>query len=288
MRSGFLFLSIVALAVLPTSATADLHTTLVQGAWAHCDTVDACYVEADCPTGFFVIGGGIEGDQSKLESSYPAFSGWIGTFRGAFREYASAAHANARAYAICSSDTDLQYISAQGPQSICSTGQACQAIVNCPDTTYTAIAGGNFSQGSELEASGPWGPSAWGIAWYKDREDSGSGALGSLIPYALCATGALANPTYSEPDTLTCGHDGPSCESLVSCEAGSILVSGGARAAQSKLESSYPISPDTWRITWYPATYEFGSGADGSAAPVAICLPGTSTAELIFADGFDR
>lgn len=270
----------------PRTAHADVNVLRVVGEAVHCMTgAQSCYVQADCPSGFGAIGGGISGDQIKIEASYSYFVGWLGTFRGARREYGSGAHAIARAFALCAAA--IPGTSVQGPQTLCPTGQgSCSSVLSCPAGT-NVISGGMSGQQSEMESSSPFNNGAWQMKWYPDGEDFASTALGSSIPYAACADASVGMPVYVFGESTRCLHDGPSCQSTVSCPAGMVLVAGGFNGTQSKVESMAPYSAETWFVSWYPAGYEYGSSALAYGAAVGVCMPGTSNVDPIFANSFE-
>jgi hypothetical protein len=249
----------------------------------------SCYAVASCPFGSAVWGGGARGDEAKIESSYPTGGqGWAITFRAATYEYASTANGNAQAFAICS-DAPAGYEVISGPQTLCDrSAPSCHTTLTCPATKH-ALAGGMFGTESMLESSYPSSSQTWTVSWYPDGEDFASTAIGGSIPYAICVDEEPEGYALVQSDPVDCDHDGPSCGAAVYCPLvdGSFLYGGGFYGTESKAEGFGPTDPWSWLATWYPASYEYASTADGLGIAFAMCATGTYQRETIFSDGFD-
>lgn len=259
---------------------------------SRCENSDgaACYVTAVCPAGTVVWGGGILGDQSKMESSYPSTGEqWSVGFRGAFHEYGAAAHATAQAFAICG-PRPVGFMQNFGSVETCSTdGASCSTAAQCSSPNMTLLAGGILGTESQVESSVPQpspAPPIWVVSWFPDDEDIPS-ALGHGWPIVTCVSSPPAGFQYAYGDGQFCDFSGESCEATAECPAGTVVVGGGFEGNQSKIETMAPVGPTTWLVRWYPATTEFGSGALGFGEAIATCASGTLS-DQIFASGFDE
>jgi len=275
--------------LLPASAHA-VEYTVAASPRTHCDGVTACNAEAFCPAGLFPYGGGVIGDQAKIESSYVIQigndRGWRASFRGAFFEYGVTAHGNATAYVICGPNPGGYTTSVSLFQSCTENIHgSCAAAAVCP-SGWTLLSGGVDGNQSQLEYSASEGNDQWVATWYPDAGDFGASVNSNARAYAICGHASPQDLTPWQEDPQTCTVDGPSCTSTATCPIGQVVIGGGFYGIESKIESMGPVSATTWKATWYPATEELGASAAGIGAAVAYCATG-SAPDSLFGDGFD-
>jgi hypothetical protein len=290
MLIGLPFLAVIAM------QTGGSNFTLVEGAPMHCmNGLGGCSASASCPYGTVLWGGGVIGDQVKVESTYPSplNDRWIVGFRGAFSEYGIVAHAIATPYAICGQSLPTGFSSSNTATTGCTPFIApCSIEAFCPLENQIVLNGGILGLQAEVESSVPGAsmPSAiWYVSRYPDTEDFGDEAYGISTAFLSCVDAQALNYIAIKPDSpVSCDRDGPSCSASVDCPAGMVLIGGGFFGTQSKLESSGPLSPTTWFASWYPATAEYGTDAAGEGTPVAMCATGQAIVlvDPIFANGF--
>jgi hypothetical protein len=267
-------------------AQASAETVYVKavGETVHCTDNFGCYSIALCPKGTTSWGGGVFGDQARIISSYPFPGGWAAQFRGAYFEYASTAHANGTAFAICAG-APAGYNTVSAAQIQC-TQSECSTTLSCPDNGY-AITGGMSGTESLIESTYPLDAHSWAVSWYPDREAFASTAIGAAIPYAVCTDALPDGYMQVEAESQNCTYDGPSCHSYAGCPVGSAAFSGGFYGYQSKLESLAPEDDPVWVSAWYPASYEYGSVAAGAGQTIALCAAGALVVDYLFMDGFE-
>lgn len=252
-----------------------------------CEGTQACYVSARCSGSDVVWGGGIIGDQVKTESSYPSLNNqWSVGFRGALTEYGDAAHATARAVAICG-PRPAGYVQAFSNVVQCNAGDghACVTGAQCPSGSSFLLSGGFLGTESQMELTLSQ-DNIWVADWYADTEDLGSGALGLGLSIAICSTAAPAGSVIVPGAGGQCHQDGPSCTATASCPIGTVLIGAGFNSAESEVESIAPTDSAALLVSWYPASSEFGGGFFSSGSPVAYCAAGQA-ADAIFAGSFD-
>ena len=256
----------------------------------HCSSVDSCMDQTACPSGLFALGGGIIGDQSIVESSYPFIAGdqrgWEIGFRGAFYEYGVAAHANATGYVICSTNPG-GYTSLPSLPVNCAIGDVpnCVAGVTCP-AGWTLLSGGIRGTKAASE-NGLWSADGtWVVTWYPDSADYGSTVESTVQSYAICG--------HTPPDGLqqvsgagnVCSDNPPSCQDTVTCPVGTVLIGGGFYGDQAEVESMGPLTASTWKVTWYNATDQFGATPRAFGQASATCASGQPP-DPIFASSFE-
>ena len=150
------------------------------------------------------------------------------------------------------------------------------------------LAGGMFGTESQIESSYPSDAESWTVSWYPDREDFASPAIGGSIPYAICVDDPPDGFVQVLSESNNCDHDGPSCLTFAGCPDGTFVFGAAFYGYQSKVESFAPADPWSTIVTWYPASHEYASGADGIGIAIALCATGTYPInDPVFFNGFD-
>lgn len=226
------------------------------------------------------MGGGAEGEEIKLESSYPANSStWAISFRGAFREFADPS-GTAQPYVICAEEPPGYTIEGGDGPFPCT--DHCSASMGC--INQVMLSAGMSGSTAELETSAATSEQSWTVTWYADKEDFGPDAVGVATTYSICAD-APDNFALETGIAQSCvGADAP-CTTTEPCPPNTVPFSGGIIGNQEKTGSLFPTELG-WVVSWFPASYEFPDPV-GQASAVVLCGSGTITRETIFSSGFD-